>query len=627
MAMLPVPPAMQSSNVRNPSEAAAEAAAAPTAGVDCISVFTGSEDSTLRQVVAVRVPGKEDNSSSHWSPVFQQSSEVGEHAGGNAVRCLSVYPLPAHTSSSSSLLSSNNSLPSLQAVSYLMVSGGAKESVNAWVLQAVPPHTQQPSLDKSTAAQQLPAPHPGLSAAPPTTPGFTSRLLSSLPMSVLSTATHHGSSPAGGRHLRADACGHQLQGSHAQGHKRCLAVAVLGRVPDHAPGMTDTCLSGASSDGANVSSSHTNHANSLIHSSHSESHSSYLVALSISDATLRLLSVNTSTGRWTHVTHLVHHTHPVLSLAAAPLDMQVMDSKQQGADASTSTATDSVGRVSGSILASGATDGSVALWHIFGYSSSDSAATTSNTSPALTWPQSVRPLLTLPGVHAAGVNSLTLAWAGDVTHNRSEAGAGVTLSRLLVLMTGGDDQALGVTLIRVTQHVMTLLNVGQPAGAAAHVAPPISAAVVARLTLPNAHSSSVRSVKHLELPTGPAGKQLVVVSAGLDQRVRAWRLKITAGLESHHQSNAAKPSATPPLSVADAGAQQLRSIGCPAGLASEGGQEMRANLVPLGSAVAEVPELCAVDAVWLGGVEAGECARAAVAVAGRGVQVLELSLA
>lgn len=70
----------------------------------------------------------------------------------------------------------------------------------------------------------------------------------------------------------------------------------------------------------------------------------------------------------------------------------------------------------------------------------------------------------------------------------------------LFIVTGGDDQALSATLLHV------------PQGSS----PPV---LLARLCLPNAHSSAIRGV----WTNGG-----VAFSVGLDQRVRAWRLGVTA---------------------------------------------------------------------------------------------------
>jgi hypothetical protein len=76
----------------------------------------------------------------------------------------------------------------------------------------------------------------------------------------------------------------------------------------------------------------------------------------------------------------------------------------------------------------------------------------------------VAPVLTLPAAHQSGVNALAVACLG--------AGR-------LLLLTGGDDQALRLTQLRVSapqQGIGGLLGIK----------------VVAELHLPNAHASSVK---------------------------------------------------------------------------------------------------------------------------------------
>ena len=96
------------------------------------------------------------------------------------------------------------------------------------------------------------------------------------------------------------------------------------------------------------------------------------------------------------------------------------------------------------LVFSGATDGSVAVWDLTGSEAG----------------RRLEPVLALSAVHQSGVNALSVACSG--------AGR-------LLLLTGGDDQALRLTLLRVEREGGGL-----------------SIGVLADAHLPNAHSSSVK---------------------------------------------------------------------------------------------------------------------------------------
>lgn len=127
------------------------------------------------------------------------------------------------------------------------------------------------------------------------------------------------------------------------------------------------------------------------------------------------------------------------------------------------------------LVATGASDGSVALWAPLAAGRGDAGT--------------VSPCWAAARVHQSGVNAIAAARV------RVDAADDV-----VVVVSGGDDQSI----------VVQALAVDAAAGAAAPCAP--------RLALANAHGSALRGV-------WTDGR--VVVSTGLDQCLRAWRLDIS----------------------------------------------------------------------------------------------------
>ena len=179
------------------------------------------------------------------------------------------------------------------------------------------------------------------------------------------------------------------------------------------------------------------------------------VATGTADAALSLLAFAPRSRRWASVAALRHHQCPVLALAALPAP-------------------------AAGWLASGGTDGVVALWDLRAQVAD--AATRCATER---WsPPSVNvPALLIPASHQSGVNCLTaMAAPGGV-----------------VVVSGGDDQSLHVTTLRVTDHETGSLAVG------------------GTRRVESAHTSQVLGVC-------PVGTRCVL-SAGLDQRFAVWRIE------------------------------------------------------------------------------------------------------
>ena len=137
------------------------------------------------------------------------------------------------------------------------------------------------------------------------------------------------------------------------------------------------------------------------------------------------------------------------------------------------------GTTAQALVATGASDGSVALWAPLAAGRGDAGT--------------VSPCWAAARVHQSGVNAIAAARV------RVDAADDV-----VVVVSGGDDQSI----------VVQALAVDAAAGAAAPCAP--------RLALANAHGSALRGV-------WTDGR--VVVSTGLDQCLRAWRLDISRAHE------------------------------------------------------------------------------------------------
>ena len=195
---------------------------------------------------------------------------------------------------------------------------------------------------------------------------------------------------------------------------------------------------------------------------------SFLI-VSSSDASLQVLALSVRDGRpsWHHAAGLCFHESPVLSTTLQNIG----------------------GRT---IVASGATDGSIAVWDI-----STVIRAFRPGAEAL----QLRPVLEVPGVHQSGVNALHLCTLCPPGVDSPGQG-GVQFS----VASGGDDQAVHVKVCCMSPAP----GPWDPSGTA------LSVAVVNAFSEERAHGSAVRGV-------WVEGDLLI--SGGRDQRVRFWRLQ------------------------------------------------------------------------------------------------------
>ena len=145
--------------------------------------------------------------------------------------------------------------------------------------------------------------------------------------------------------------------------------------------------------------------------------------------------------RWEPAARLDHHCSPVLSLATLAI---APSTQQAGSSPEHESLHSSRSR---RLVFSGATDGSLAVWDLSGVALAAAAG-------------QLHPLLAIPGAHQSGVNAISAACSGDGP---------------LLLLSGGDDQALRLTEVRVTEEAGRL-----------------SAEVTAGRLFPNCHSSAVK---------------------------------------------------------------------------------------------------------------------------------------
>ncbi|KXZ43022.1 hypothetical protein GPECTOR_106g116 [Gonium pectorale] len=410
------------------------------------------------------------------------------------------------------------------------------------------------------------------------------------------------------------------------GDRRYLALALLGigRWPPALPPCDQTsapAADAAPSSSSSSSSSRTFAAPAA--AAAAPAAPTALLAVSSSDATASLLTWCLASRCWATVARLGCHRHPVLALAHLPDD---------GDDRSAGGERDGEGRGGGSgcggyWLVSGDTAGDVAVWwlpawlHGVGAQGGGGAAATNGLASAsarcadagpgggsgggggarddgrvLT----LTPALVVRRVHQSGVNALAVGWAPP-----APGGGGECRSRSLVVVSGGDDQALAVLHLRL--HARRSTSAG-PCGGGAAEAPAAAAAATERwdpqlvgaAVRPLAHASALRGVvllsggggddgggragsgsrQHspLATPAGPSGGDAAtaptpaaaaeevaaavaphVSSVGLDQALRLWRLERAApaggrgepadGVASRQRPAGAVPTAataTPP---------------------------------------------------------------------------------
>jgi hypothetical protein len=262
---------------------------------------------------------------------------------------------------------------------------------------------------------------------------------------------------------------------------------------------------------------------------------------------------------WRLLAELRHHTCPAISLAhlasGAP-GPTVCPGSHPGGEPATAQR---------QLLFSGGTDGGIAIWDV---SAAVSAAAerscgSADSAGGAAAAAKLAPLAVLQGVHQSGVNSLAAAWlpcrsadsaqpaaddaATAVAASSSSATNGVLPAansahaacgpRVAILVSGGDDQAVALTVLAVGAGCIAPQPegglIGVPAGAAAAWDSSAASGAAGALhaeaqqreaahivigepwRLQNAHASAVRGV----WTDGDAA-----FSTGLDQRVRRWRI-------------------------------------------------------------------------------------------------------
>lgn len=471
-----IPSPVSSLSADGPNSAASPAPALPQQ----LCFLTASEDGTVRRVLYDRPAAGMSSQGELPGPlVFSEANEVGDSGLGTAMRCLSSWPLDAGPHGT-------NLGP---GTSHLVVAGGAKEVLLAWLLHWRP----DGSAAGPAAGTQLPVAH---------APGAHWVLQQQW---LCMQAPKQGTRPQAGAAAAAGI------------NKRYMDIQVLGPERDHV----------AVSD---VSQGHTKDAHQCGLSSRQ------LMVAASSDASLSLLALDVPNKQWHTLSRLEHHTHPVLSLAAVSCE---------AAAAAHAVGPSSRG-VRGSILASGATDGCIALWHIASSTSAGGMTLPADSDTLLpSWPAAVQPLLVIPDMHQSGVNALDMGWV-------SVPGG----PPILCCVSAGDDQSLVVMQLQLsvashgtgpsvkagqTQSNLVNDSCGHDPAQRDKVVnsqqPKLELLSAVRVS--NAHTSALRSVA-LCAPHG------IVLSTGLDQRLRVWRLGFShaagqqassAGGQDHSRGN------------------------------------------------------------------------------------------
>ena len=384
--------------------------------------------------------------------------------------------------------------------------------------------------------------------------------------------------PRHGLHPRANAHGHNMSVSD----QRFLALCVLGTSSTHiAASMHPAPGSGFGSR------SRQDHGTSREDPGGSSTTACAYLLASSSDATLRCYSLDLGTLRWTTLSALSYHTAPVLSLARLHLRIppgyahrpnpQPTVASCPAASASASSAVASASSAVAWLAASGATDGSVALFLVtpMPMRSEQQQQQEVRVTRLLEqgrqrhgaaqweWPSELLPLATWPGVHQSGVNALAAAWLeqGQGQGQGQERGLAKEMG-VLVLVTGGDDQLLQVAQLQLLWRPAGADAVGVDRDRGGHgsvrtatTAPAMwqdeagvrgggamlcaldEAGVggygsglcvreLSRSSVANAHGSAVKGVA-LAWPW--------LFSVGLDQRLRCWRLHGGERLEGRGQ--------------------------------------------------------------------------------------------
>lgn len=576
----------------------------------------------------------------HANSVFSSCCEVGEHAAGTAIRCLDWCEWPVVGSSgtdgnsAAQATGSSTTSTSTMGPAYMVVTGGAKEVMMAWQLQwQWQPSPVTASTPHQSCSSQQDSKGAGISTASTGTWRLEHRWVGTRP------PPRYGLRPKPNK-------GSQAYDQHiAKADKRFMAVQVLPPPKSSNVGVKEGLAANQLNHGTVPAPSTTSTSGAR----------DVLVVAATSDASLSLYSMNLSSGcTWHNTAQLQYHTHPVISLAKVSLGS--LNAAGSSSNTTTSTGTSLADSY---LVFSGATDGSIAAWLIShgGGMPGPHPAAAADALPAL------EPVLPVPGAHQSGVNGLAVSW-WDPSQG------------LLALVSAGDDQSLVVTQLRCNRGADQGLPLQLEVLSQYRVCNAHSSAL-----------KDVCFVSSTDSATGSGQvRRMLVATTGLDQRVRLWGVEPFAAPEqsaapastAHASSQHTGPHATPygrsglnavAATAAAAGmelidmsggatagsstaalASQLRQA--PAGLSHPGlihvgpscsgpGLKPPLALHQLDCVITEVLEPCCLSAAegldmpspvsagstgqhGLGQVGAGN-ARAVVAVAGRGVQLLSLT--
>ncbi|KAL4446854.1 hypothetical protein ABPG77_008098 [Micractinium sp. CCAP 211/92] len=516
--------------------------------------ITGGEDCLLRQQLLPLHPARAMGSTATPAGAFACSALLAEHAQGTAVKTLALLPMPGRGSGTACGCST---------AEWLLLSAGARQVLMACRLRQDPSHAGQPGVADGQHRQAQPllpllCDELAVKEPPalPRRPKPGDKLESDqryLSISAFLLDQHHHFQRD--QHQRCLDQHHHFQRDHQ--HKQQQQQQPQAERPLAQPALQ---LGGAVRAGSSEPAS-----GALVVQPPAvlAPPLPVFVVAAASDASLELLCADLAgprrelgTGRraqqWRVAAALRHHACPVLCTARCALPAAAPAGAELGLGGNgCGTGCDSSGaRSLQHIVLSGATDGSVAVWDVTPVATAAALATVASAAaraaPELAGEVQEQPLaelspvLVLTGLHQSGVNDVAAVPAGN--------------GRLL-LLTGGDDQALCLTMLQLSRAP------GGGGGVAAATPAELSSrcSVLLQLSIPTAHSSAIRSV-WLEAPAaaGPASRQgeapvagdagslaAAAFSVGLDQQVRCWRLHLQQQQHRHqHQQQAASLRAT-----------------------------------------------------------------------------------
>jgi hypothetical protein len=138
----------------------------------------------------------------------------------------------------------------------------------------------------------------------------------------------------------------------------------------------------------------------------------------------------------------------------------------------------------------------------------------------------LRPISVISEIHQSGINGMSAAQVYNGGPAGGGAGGAAALYAEVMVVTVGDDQSLTASLVTITQSTLEKLiipdvenfSLSSMSEAAAAPSPPLSplqCTLIAQVKEPNAHSSAARDV-------WTDGK--LAFSTGLDQKVRRWEI-------------------------------------------------------------------------------------------------------